>query len=360
MDRIYNFASGPACLPEEALQRAQKEMLNYNGTGMSVMEMSHRSPAFEEIIDGLECLVRELMGVPDNYKVLFLQGGACTQFSMVPLNLMCKSKKADFVMTGLWTQRAYEEASRYGSAKMIASSEDKNFTYVPALDPDTFTKDADYFYICYNNTVYGTRYTQLPETGDVPIVADLSSCILSEPIDVSRFGLVFACAQKNMGPSGLTVVIVRDDLANRARYDCPTMLKWQTQIAENSLYNTPPCFSTYVAMLVFRDLKEMGGVPAMERINKRKAKMLYDFIDNSTFYKNPVEKKDRSIMNVPFVTPTQELDDKFVKEASKIGLLTLKGHRLVGGMRASIYNAMPVQGVKKLVDFMGKFELANK
>jgi len=359
MRDVFNFSAGPSMLPEKVLKEVQKNLLNYNGSGMSVTEMSHRSKYYEEINAEAESLLRELMNIPSNYKVIFVQGGASLQFEAVPLNLLRKGR-ADYIVTGNFAKKAYSEAKKFGDIVTAASSEDKCFTYIPKIRKGDFRKDIDYVHLTTNNTIFGTHFTKLPDTGDVPIVADMSSNILGEAYDVSEFGMIYAGAQKNIAPAGVTVVIVRDDLADRALPSCPTMLKWQTQIAEKSLYNTPPCFAVYVAMLVFRNLKEMGGVSAMEKINKRKAKMLYNFIDNSSFYKNFIEKKDRSIMNIPFVTPNPELDEKFVKEASKAGLLTLKGHRLAGGMRASIYNAMPVKGVQKLIEFMQKFELANK
>ncbi|MDR1094070.1 MAG: 3-phosphoserine/phosphohydroxythreonine transaminase [Clostridiales bacterium] len=359
MRDVYNFSAGPSMLPEKVLKEAQKSLLDYNGSGMSVTEMSHRSKLYEDINAEAESLLRELMNIPDDYKVIFVQGGASLQFEAVPLNLL-QSGRADYVVTGNFAKKAYSEAKKFGDMAAAASSEDKCFTYIPKMKKSDFRPDIDYVHLTTNNTIFGTHITKLPDTGGVPIVADMSSNILGEEYDASRFGVIYAGAQKNIGPAGATVVIVRNDLANRARADCPTMLKWQTQIAEKSLYNTPPCFSVYVAMLVFRHLKAMGGVPAMERLNKRKAKMLYNFIDDSAFYKNLIEKKDRSIMNVPFVSPSPELDEKFVKEAAKAGLLTLKGHRLAGGMRASIYNAMPVKGVQKLIDFMAKFEKENR
>lgn len=357
--RNFNFSAGPSMLPLEVLKKAQSEFLNYENTGMSVTEMSHRSKPYEAINAEAESLLRELMNIPDNYDVIFVQGGASTQFEAIPLNL-CKNKKADYVVTGNFAKKAFSESKKFGDMKCVASSEDKGFTFIPKLDKSMFRTDADYVHICYNNTIFGTRYTSIPDTGNIPLVADLSSCILSEEIDVSKFGVIYAGAQKNIAPAGVTIVIVRKDLANNADPLCPTMLKWSTQIAEHSLYNTPPAFSTYMAMLTFRWLKELGGVKAIQKINEDKAKLLYDFIDNSSFYKNKVEKQDRSIMNVPFVTPSEELDAKFISEASKNGLLTLKGHRLAGGMRASIYNAMPVEGIKKLIEFMDKFEKANK
>jgi phosphoserine aminotransferase len=360
MARVYNFSAGPSVLPESVLRRAADEMLDYEGSGQSVMEMSHRSKTYDAIIKGCEALLREVMNIPDNYKVLFLQGGASTQFAMIPLNLMNGSGKADFVITGQWANKAYQEASRYGEAHVVASSKDKTFSYIPELDPASFTPDADYFHICLNNTIYGTRYTKLPETGKVPLIADVSSCILSEPIDVSKFGVLYAGAQKNMAPAGLTVVIIREDLIGHARDITPTMLNYQTHADNDSMYNTPPCYSIYMCKLVLEWIKnEIGGLENMKAVNEKKAAMLYDFLDSSKLFKGTVEKKDRSLMNIPFVTGNEELDAKFVKEAAAAGFVNLKGHRSVGGMRASIYNAMPVEGVEKLVAFMKAFEEAN-
>lgn len=346
-------------LPLPVLERVQKGLLDYEGTGMSVMEMSHRSKPYQAINDEAEALLRELMHVPENYDIIFVQGGASTQFEAVPLNLH-KTGKADYVVTGNFSGKAYKEAKKYGDMAEAATSADRNFTYIPALTKDTFRPDADYVHICYNNTIFGTRYAQIPDTGDIPLVGDISSCILSQEIDVGKFGVLYAGAQKNVGPAGVTIVIVRKDLQDMANPICPTMLKWSTQIKEKSLYNTPPCFSTYVAMEVFRWLKALGGVKAIEEINVKKAAKLYDFIDNSSFYVNKVEKPFRSLMNVPFVTPSEDTDKEFVAEAAKEGLVSLKGHRLVGGMRASIYNAMPVEGIDKLIAFMAKFEKAHK
>ena len=360
MKRVYNFSAGPSVLPEEVLRRAADEMLDYQGSGQSVMEMSHRSKVYEGIIGSAESLLREIMNIPDNYKVLFLQGGASSQFAMVPLNLFNGSKKADFVLTGQWATKAQKEAARYGTANVVASSKDKTFSYIPDLDPATFTKDADYFHICMNNTIYGTRFTKLPETGSVPLVADISSCILSEPIDVSKFGILFAGAQKNMAPAGLTVVIIREDLIGHAMDITPTMFNYQTHADNGSMFNTPPCWAIYICMLVLEWLKNtVGGLEEMKKINEHKAGILYDFLDNSKLFKGTVVPKDRSLMNVPFITGNEELDAKFVKEATANDFVNLKGHRSVGGMRASIYNAMPVEGVEKLVDFMKAFEKAN-
>ena len=360
MKRVYNFSAGPSMLPEAVLRRAAEEMLDYKGCGQSVMEMSHRSGEFGEIICSAESLLREVLGVPANYKVLFLQGGASSQFAMVPLNLMNKHGKADFVLTGQWATKAYNEAARYGEARAVASSKDKTFTYIPKLDPASFSKDADYFYICLNNTIYGTAYHKLPETGSVPLVADASSCILSAPLDVSKFGLLFAGAQKNMGPAGLTVVIIREDLIGHALEKTPTMLNYRTHADHGSMFNTPPCYAIYICMLVLDWLKNtVGGLSEMERINRRKAGLLYGFLDHSGLFRGTVVPEDRSIMNIPFVTGNKEIDAKFVSEAAAAGFVNLKGHRTVGGMRASIYNAMPVEGVEKLVDFMADFEKKN-
>jgi phosphoserine aminotransferase len=360
MARVYNFSAGPACLPEPVLKKAASELVEYPNAGMSVMEMSHRSKAFEGIINKAEQLLRELMNIPANYQVLFLQGGASLQFSMVPMNLFSKSKKADFVHTGEWTKKAIPESKRYGAVNILATSEDKKFSYIPKLDKSKFTPDADYFYICSNNTIEGTRYSTYPDTGSVPLVADMSSHILSEAMDVSKFGIIFAGAQKNIGPAGVAVVIIRDDLVGKAMDITPTMMNYATHVKDKSLFNTPPTYSIYMAMLVFEWLKDLGGIPAMEATNKKKANLLYDYLDASPMFKSPVPKEDRSLMNIPFVTGNEELDKKFIAEAGKQGLVQLSGHRSVGGMRASIYNAMPVEGVQKLVDFMKKFEIENK
>ncbi len=358
MERVYNFSAGPSALPVEVLGKAATEMLNYGGTGMSVMEMSHRSAAFSEILADAKALYKELMGVPDNYDILFLQGGGSTQFAMIPLNLMTKTGKADFVITGNWAKKAFQEAGRYGDAQAVASSADKTFSYIPKLDAATFRKDADYFYICVNNTIYGTRFRpdNLPETGEVPLIADMSSNILSEVYDVSKFGLIFAGAQKNMGPAGVVAVIIRKDLVGHAMDMTPTMLNYQTHVDADSCYNTPPCYGIYICKLVYDWVKAQGGVAAMEAFNKEKSAKLYDFLDNSAMFKGTVVPEDRSLMNVPFVTGNEELDAKFVKEAKAAGLENLKGHRTVGGMRASIYNAMPMAGVDALINFMKKFD----
>lgn len=360
MARVYNFSAGPSILPESVLRRAADEMLDYQGSGQSVMEMSHRSKTYDAIIKECEALLREVMNIPDNYKVLFLQGGASSQFAMIPLNLMNKSGKADFLITGQWANKAYQEASRYGEAHVVASSKDKTYCYIPAWKAEDFTPDADYVHICMNNTIYGTRFTELPETGDVPLIADISSCILSEPVDVAKFGMLYAGAQKNMGPAGLTVVIVREDLIGNPQEITPTMFNYQIHADNDSMYNTPPCYSIYVCKLVLEWVKnEIGGLEKMKEINEKKAAVLYDFLDSSKLFKGTVEKKDRSLMNIPFVTGNEELDAKFVKEATAAGFVNLKGHRSVGGMRASIYNAMPIEGVEKLVAFMKAFEEAN-
>lgn len=360
MGRVYNFSAGPSMLPEAVLEKAAKQMTNYENCGMSVMEMSHRSADYQAIIDRAESLLRELMNIPDNYKVLFLQGGASSQFAMIPLNLMKKSKKADYVITGQWSKKAASEASKYGSVNKVASSDDKTFSYIPKLDSSKFDKDADYFHITLNNTIYGTRYTKLPETGDVPLVADISSIALSEPIDVSKFGLLYAGAQKNMGPAGVTVVIIREDLIGGASEGTPTMFDYKIHAENGSMYNTPPTYAIYMCMLVFEWLKELGGIDAMYKINQEKAKILYDYLDSSEMFRGTVVKEDRSLMNVPFVTDSDELNAKFIKEAKEHGFVNLKGHRSVGGMRASIYNAMPTEGVKALVEFMKEFEKNNK
>ena len=355
--RVYNFSAGPSMLPMEVLEKVQKNLIDYEGTGMSVMEMSHRSKPYEKINDEAESLLRELMNVPDNYSIIFVQGGASMQFEAVPLNL---GSKGDYVVTGNFSGKAYKEAKKYGDMVEVASSKDKNFTYIPKLTADMFRQDADYAHICYNNTIFGTRYDAVPDTGNVPLVADMSSCILSQEFDVSKFAVIYAGAQKNIAPAGVTIVIVRNDMLGKENPLCPTMMKWATQIENKSLYNTPPAFATYVASEVFKYLKSIGGVKAMQKINEEKAKMLYDFIDNSSFYTNPVVPAYRSLMNVPFVTPSPEMDAAFVAEAAKEGLVSIKGHRLVGGMRASIYNAMPVEGIRALIEFMAKFEKNNR
>ncbi len=344
-------------LPESVLRRAADEMLDYEGSGQSVMEMSHRSKVYQGIIDGAEGLLREVMGIPDNYKVLFLQGGASSQFAMIPMNLMTGSGKADYVVTGQWAKKAYKEAARYGKARVVASSEDKTFSYIPKLDSATFDPEADYFYICMNNTIYGTVYHTLPDTGKVPLVADASSCILSKPIDVSKFGILYAGAQKNMGPAGVTVVIIREDLIGHAMDITPTMFNYQIHADNGSMFNTPPCYAIYMLKLVLEWLKnDIGGLENMQAINEKKAALLYGFLDQSKLFRGTVEPEDRSLMNVPFVTGDADVDAAFVKAATEAGFVNIKGHRSVGGMRASIYNAMPVEGVEKLVAFMKEFE----
>jgi len=355
-NRVYNFSSGPAVLPESVLEKAKNEMLNYQNTGMSVMEMSHRSKAYEEIIYGTEKLLRELMDIPSNYKVLFLQGGASTQFAAIPLNIGNKSGIVDIIGTGMWTNKAESEARKYCQVNVVASSKDKMFSYIPEIKKENFTPNADYVHICWNNTIYGTKYTSIPDVGNVPLVADMSSCILSEKVDVSKFGIIFAGAQKNIGPAGLTVVIIRDDLIGIHRESTPTMLSYEIQAKNDSLYNTPPTYSIYICKLVLEWLKELGGVEKIQEINERKAKAFYDYLDSSKLFRSTVNPKDRSIMNIPFVTGDDEIDKKFVAAATEAGFVNLKGHRSVGGMRASIYNAMPEQGVTELIEFMRKFE----
>ena len=356
--RVYNFAAGPSTLPLPVLEQAQKELLDFNGTGMSITEMSHRGKPFMAVNDEANALLRELMNIPEDYSVLFVQGGASQQFAAVPMNLLQKGK-ADYILTGNFAEKAYEEGLKYGDMAIAASSKDAKYTFIPDMKQVKFRDDIDYVHFTYNNTIYGSRFTELPKT-DATLVTDMSSCILSEVVDVSKFGLIYAGAQKNIAPAGVTIVIVKKDLLGKHLAITPTMLRYDIQDKNDSLYNTPPCFPIYVSMLVFRWLKQMGGVSAMQKINEEKAKMLYDFIDNSSLYSNKVAVKDRSIMNVPFVTGNEELDAKFVKEATAAGLVSLKGHRVTGGMRASIYNAMPIEGVKALIDFMKKFELENK
>ncbi|WP_300600422.1 3-phosphoserine/phosphohydroxythreonine transaminase [Niabella sp.] len=359
MERVYNFSAGPCALPEAVLLRAQKELLNYNNTGMSVMEMSHRSKDYMAIIESTEQLFRELMQVPDNYKVLFLQGGASSQFAMVPLNLMNRNKKADYVNTGVWSDKAIKEASRYGAVNVVASSKDKTFNYIPKLDPATFTPDADYFHITTNNTIYGTRFNALPDTGDVTLVADMSSDILSKYYDVRKFGLIYAGAQKNMGAAGVCVVIVREDLLGNAMEFTPAMMNYKNHADNGSMFNTPPTYGIYLCKLVYEWLKEQGGVEGIAEVNIEKARVLYEFLDNSALFSGTAATEDRSIMNVPFITKEHALDDQFLKEAAAGGFVNLKGHRTTGGMRASIYNATPLDTVQKLVDFMKEFEQRN-
>ncbi|WP_302542184.1 3-phosphoserine/phosphohydroxythreonine transaminase [uncultured Clostridium sp.] len=360
MSRVYNFAAGPAVLPEEVLKEAADEMLDYNGTGMSVMEMSHRSKDFEVIIQDAERNLRELMNIPNNYKVLFLQGGASMQFAMVPMNLM-KNRVADYIITGQWAKKAATEAEKFGKVNVLATSADKTFSYIPDMSKIKVSNDADYVYICHNNTIYGTTYHTLPETKEKILVADMSSDILSQPIDVTQYGLIFAGVQKNIGPAGTVIVIIREDLiTDDVLNGTPTMLKYKIHSDNNSLYNTPPAYGIYICGKVFKHLKKLGGLEVMKVRNEEKAKILYDYLDSSKLFNGTVVKEDRSLMNVPFITGNKELDDKFIKEAKKVGIENIRGHRTVGGMRASIYNAMPIEGVKYLVEFMKKFEEENK
>ena len=359
MSRVYNFSAGPAVLPEEVLKEAADEMMDYKGCGMSVMEMSHRSKVYDEIIKTAEQDLRDLMNIPDNYKVMFLQGGASLQFAAVPMNLM-KNKKAGYIITGQWAKKAYQEAKIYGEAVELASSADKTFSYIPDCSDLPITDDMDYVYICENNTIYGTKFKELPNTKGKLLVSDVSSCFLSEPIDVTKYGVVYGGVQKNVGPAGVVIAIIREDLiTDDVLPGTPTMLKWKTQADNDSLYNTPPCYGIYICGKVFKWIKAMGGLSVMKQKNEEKAKILYDFLDESRMFKGTVEKKDRSLMNVPFVTGNADLDAKFVKEAEAAGFVNLKGHRSVGGMRASIYNAMPKEGVEKLVAFMKDFEAKN-
>ena len=359
MSRVYNFSAGPAVLPEEVLQEAADEMLDYRGCGMSVMEMSHRSKVYDNIIKEAEADLRDLMNIPDNYKVLFLQGGASQQFAAIPMNLM-KNKKAAYIVTGQWAKKAYQEAKMYGDAVEVASSADKTFSYIPDCSDLDIPEDADYVYICENNTIYGTKFKELPNTKGHTLVADVSSCFLSEPVDVTKYGVIYGGVQTNVGPAGVVIVIIREDLiTDDVLPGTPTMLKYKTQADADSLYNTPPCYGIYICGKVFKWLKKMGGLEVMKQRNEEKAKILYDFLDQSKLFKGTVVPKDRSLMNVPFVTGDADLDAKFVKEATEAGFVNLKGHRTVGGMRASIYNAMPKEGVEKLVAFMKKFEEEN-
>ena len=359
MSRVYNFSAGQAVLPEEVLQEAADEMLDYRGCGMSVMEMSHRSKVYDNIIKEAEADLRDLMNIPDNYKVLFLQGGASQQFAAIPMNLM-KNKKAAYIVTGQWAKKAYQEAKMYGDAVEVASSADKTFSYIPDCSDLDIPEDADYVYICENNTIYGTKFKELPNTKGHTLVADVSSCFLSEPVDVTKYGVIYGGVQKNVGPAGVVIVIIREDLiTDDVLPGTPTMLKYKTQADADSLYNTPPCYGIYICGKVFKWLKKMGGLEVMKQRNEEKAKILYDFLDQSKLFKGTVVPKDRSLMNVPFVTGDADLDAKFVKEATEAGFVNLKGHRTVGGMRASIYNAMPKEGVEKLVAFMKKFEEEN-
>ena len=359
MSRVYNFSAGPAVLPEEVLREAAEEMMDYKGSGMSVMEMSHRSQVFDDIIKEAEQDLRDLMNIPDNYKVLFLQGGASQQFAMIPMNLM-KNKVADYIVTGQWAKKAYQEAQKYGKANKIASSEDKTFSYIPDCSDLPISEDADYVYICENNTIYGTKFKKLPNTKGKLLVSDISSCFLSEPVDVAKYGILYGGVQKNIGPAGMVIAIVREDLITEdVLPGTPTMLTYKTHADAESLYNTPNCYCIYMCGKVFKWLKNMGGLEAMKERNEKKAAILYDFLDQSKMFHGTVVKEDRSLMNVPFVTGDKELDAKFVKEAKAAGLENLRGHRSVGGMRASIYNAMPIEGVEKLVEFMKKFEEEN-
>lgn len=359
MERVYNFSAGPAMLPVEVLKEAAEEMLNYKNTGMSVMEMSHRSKDYEMILEEAEENLRKLMNIPSNYKVLFLQGGGSLQFAMVPMNLM-KNKEADYILTGVWAKKAYAEAKLYGKANVIASSEDKNFSYIPDVNNLNVNEKADYVYICENNTIYGTKYWQIPNVKGKVLVSDQSSCFLSEPVDVSKYGLIFAGAQKNVGPAGVVIVIIREDLITEEVYpSTPTMLRYQVHSDNKSLYNTPPAYGIYICGKVFKWLLDRGGLSERAKINQEKAKILYDYLDQSRIFKSPVRKDSRSIMNITFVMDKEELNEKFIKEAKAQGLINLKGHRLVGGMRASLYNAMPIEGVKALVAFMKKFEEEN-
>ena len=360
MSRVYNFSAGPAVLPEEVLKEAAEEMFDYRGSGMSVMEMSHRSKVYQTIIDEAEADLRELMNIPENYKVLFLQGGAHQQFAMIPMNLM-KNKVADYIITGQWAKKAYAEAKLYGTANAVASSADKTFSYIPDCSDLPISENADYVYICENNTIYGTKFWQLPDTKGKPLVSDVSSCFLSEPVDVTKYAMIYGGVQKNIGPAGVVICIIREDMITEDVIPgTPTMLRYKTHADAKSLYNTPPAYGIYICGKVFKWLLKNGGLEAMKEYNEKKAKILYDFLDSSELFKGTVEKKDRSIMNVPFVTGSEEMDAKFIKEATAAGFVNLKGHRSVGGMRASIYNAMPIEGVEKLVAFMAEFEAANK
>lgn len=359
MSRVYNFSAGPAVLPEEVLKEAQAEMLDYRGTGMSVMEMSHRSKAFDEIIDQAEADLRTLMKIPDNYKVLFMQGGASLQFAMIPMNLM-KHGTADYIVTGQWAKKAYQEAQKYGTVNKIASSEDKTFSYIPDCSDLPVSENADYVYICENNTIYGTKFKKLPDTKGKTLVSDVSSCFLSEPVDVSKYGIIYGGVQKNIGPAGLVISVIREDLITEdVLPGTPTMMQFKTYADNRSMYNTPNCYGIYICGKVFQWIMKMGGLEAMKEHNEKKAAILYDFLDQSRLFKGTVVKEDRSLMNVPFVTGDKDMDAKFVAQAKAAGLENLKGHRTVGGMRASIYNAMPIEGVEKLVEFMKKFEEEN-
>lgn len=359
MGRVYNFSAGPAVLPEKVLEEAAREMLDYGGTGMSVMEMSHRSEIFQTIIQTAEVDIRALMEIPEDYKVLFLQGGASQQFAMIPMNLM-KNRVADFIVTGQWAKKAYQEAKKYGKANVVTSSEDRMYSYIPDCSDLPISEDADYVYICENNTIYGTKFQTLPDTKGKPLVADVSSCFLSEPVDVTKYGILYGGVQKNIGPAGVTIVIIREDLIREdVLPGTPTMLTYKTHADAGSLYNTPPAYGIYICGKVFQWIRKMGGLESMKKRNERKAKILYDHLDQSRLFRGTVEKEFRSLMNVPFVTGDAELDARFIKEAKEVGLVNLKGHRTVGGMRASLYNAMPVEGVETLIAFMEKFEKEN-
>ena len=361
MARIYNFSAGPAMLPEEVLKEAAEEMLDYHGSGMSVMEMSHRSKIFQQIIDEAEADLRELVGIPDNYRVLFLQGGATLQFGMIPMNLMTVNKKADYIHTGVWTKKAIEDAKLFGEVRVVASSEDKIFSYIPNVKDIKFNKDSDYVYMCDNNTIYGTKFKEYPDTGDIPLICDMSSCFLSEPIDVKKFGMIYAGAQKNVGPAGVTIIIIRDDLVARTNeLPLPAYLKYALHCENGSMYNTPPTYGIYICGKVFKWLLRTGGLEARKKLNEEKAKVLYDYLDSSSFYKTSVVPEARSLMNVTFRTPSEELDALFLEEVKKYKYTNLKGHRSTGGLRASIYNAMPKAGVEALVKFMKEFEEAHK
>ena len=360
MERVYNFSAGPAVLPVEVLQQAADEMLNYKGSGMSVMEMSHRSKTYQAIIDEAEADLRDLLNIPASYKVLFAQGGCSLQFASVPMNLM-RNGVADYIVTGQWAKKAFQEAQKYGKANKIATSEDKTFSYIPDCSDLPVTENADYVYICENNTIYGTKYKKLPNTKGKPLVSDVSSCFLSEPVDITKYGVMYGGVQKNVGPSGVQILIIREDLIGEgpAVANTPTMMNWKIQTDNKSLYNTPPTYGIYICGLVFKWIKKLGGLAKMKEMNEAKAKILYDFLDSSKLFKGTVVKEDRSLMNVPFVIGNEEMEAKFIKEATAEGLTSLKGHRTVGGMRASIYNAMPIEGVKKLVAFMKDFESKN-
>ena len=355
-DRVYNFSAGPSMLPLKVIEDVAANLVNYNGTGQSVMEMSHRSPEYQKIIDDAELNLRKLMNIPDNYKVLFLQGGGTLQFSMIPMNLLRNSKKADYIVTGQWAEKAAEEATKFGDIRIVASSKEDTYTYIPKVSREDFREDADYVHICLNNTVFGSHFPYIPDTGDIPLVADMSSCILSEEIDVTKFGVIWAGAQKNVAPAGVTIVIIREDLIGHAPEGTPIYMDYKIHADKGSMYNTPPCFSIYVAGEVFKYLLENGGIKAINEIDQRKAKKLYDYIDNSGFYKAPVNVEDRSLMNVVFVTGDEALDKEFIAEAKKEGLINLAGHRVLGGMRASLYNAVPEEAVDALIEFMERFK----